>query len=129
MTALLEAAGVRFASSFGSRATGGYRADSDADVAVMPARRLDLMTESCLAVDLASALDVPAVDLVDLSRAPLRLLGRILQDPVVVHGHDDPARVEFEVLTRAKYFDFLPQQRAHQQAFLRRVATEGLGGG
>lgn len=126
--ALLAAAGVRFAYLFGSRAAGTARPDSDADVAVMADRALGLLDESRLAVDLAAALDVPSVDLVDLRRAPLRLLGRILADAVVIHGHDDPARVEFEVTARGRYFDFLPLQRAHQEAYVRRVAEEGLGG-
>lgn len=128
VTDLLTTAGVRFAYLFGSRATGTARSDSDADVAVMVDRGLSLLEESRLAVDLASALDVPSVDLVDLRRAPLRLLGRILADATVIHGRDEPTRVEFEVTTRGRYFDFLPVQRAHQEAFVRRVAAEGLRG-
>jgi len=128
VTGLLSVAGVRFAYLFGSRATASHRPDSDADIGIMPGWPIDLMTESRLAVDLAVALDVPTVDLVDMSRAPLRLLGRILLDGIIIHGRHDPARVEFEVLTRGRYFDFLPLQRAHQEEFLRHVATEGLGG-
>lgn len=128
MTEVLDAAGVRFAYLFGSRATGGHRADSDADVAVMAERPLTLLQESALALDLATALDVPSVDVVDLRTAPLRLLGRILADGVVLHGRRDPDRVEFEVRTRSRYFDFLPTLRATQQGYLRRVAAEGLHG-
>lgn len=125
-TRLLAAAGVRFAYLFGSRATGDHRLDSDADVAVCTERPLTLLAESRLADDLVAALDVPAVDLVDLRRAPLRLLGRILADGIVIYGHDEPERVEFEVSTRGRYFDFLPLQRAHQVAYVRRVAAKGL---
>lgn len=127
-TALLAAAGVRFAYLFGSRATGHHRPDSDADIAVMTDRPLTLLAESLLSVDLARALDVAAVDLVDLRRAPLRLVGRILGEGLVIHGRDDPGRVEFEVVNRGLYFDFLPLQREHQEAYLRHVAAEGMGG-
>lgn len=126
--AILADAGVRFAYLFGSRATGDHRPDSDADVAVMPSGPLDLAAEGRLAADLAVALHVPVVDLVDLRRAPLRLLGRILLDGSVIHGRDEPARIEFEIRARGQYFDFLPIQRAHRDAFLERVAAEGLDG-
>ncbi|MGQ0574228.1 MAG: type VII toxin-antitoxin system MntA family adenylyltransferase antitoxin [Pseudonocardia sp.] len=126
VTALLGAVGVRFAYLFGSRATRTHRPDSDADVAVLADEPLPLLVESRLAVDLAAALDVPRVDLVDLRRAPLRLLGRILAEGIVIHGRDEPDRVEFEVVTRGMYFDFLPMQRTIQDAYLRRVAAEGL---
>ncbi len=128
VTTLLADAGVRFAYLFGSRATGRHRPDSDADLAVLIERPLTLMAEARLSVDLARALGVPAVDLVDLRRAPLRLLGRILGEGRVIHGRDDAARVEFEVVTRGRYFDFLPRQREHQEAYLRHVAAEGMGG-
>lgn len=127
-SALLAAAGVRFAYLFGSRATGRHRPDSDADLAVLTDRPLTLLAESRLCLDLATALGVPSVDVVDLGRAPLRIVGRILGEGVVIHGREEPARVEFEVRNRGRYFDFLPQQRAHQAEYLHRVATEGLGG-
>lgn len=76
----LAAAGVRFAYLFGSRATGTARPDSDADIAIVVHTPLDLLAESVLAERLAEALDVPAVDLVDLGRAPLRLVGRVLTE-------------------------------------------------
>ena len=127
-TALLATAGVRFAYLFGSRATGRHRPDSDADIAILTDRPLTLLAESRLCVDLARALDVAAVDLVDLRRAPLRLVGRILSDGLVIHGRDHPDRVEFEVVNRGRYFDFLPMQREHQEAYLRHMAAEGRGG-
>ena len=61
-----------------------------------------------MAQALASALDVPAVDLVDLDRAPLRLKGRIVQEGQLLSSADKPARVAFEVRTRSEYFDFRP---------------------
>jgi uncharacterized protein len=125
---VLAAAGVQFAYLFGSRATGRHRSISDADIAIMPGQPLDLLAEASLADQLAQALQVPAVDLVDLRRAPLRLLGRILAESRLLYSADEPARVAFEVRTRSEYFDFLPTQRAHRDQFLRRVAVRGLDG-
>jgi len=125
---VLAAEGVRFAYLFGSRAIGRHRPDSDADIAIMPDRPLDLLAEAGLADRLAQALRVPAVDLVDLRRAPLVLRGRVLTDGRLLYSADEPGRVAFEVRTRGEYFDFLPTQRAHRDNFLRRVAAKGLDG-
>lgn len=125
---VLADAGVRFAYLFGSRATGRHRPDSDADIAIMPGAPLGLLAEAGLADRLAQALEVPAVDLVDLRRAPLVLRGRVLQEGRLLYSADEPGRVAFEVRTRSEYFDFLPTQRALRDQFLRRVAARGLDG-
>lgn len=125
---VLAEAGVRFAYLFGSRATGRERPSSDADIAIMPGRPLDLLAEASLADRLAQALEVPAVDLVDLRRAPLVLRGRVLQEGRLLYSADEPARVEFEVRTYSEYFDFLPTHQALRDHFPRRVATRGVNG-
>ncbi|MGQ0776532.1 MAG: type VII toxin-antitoxin system MntA family adenylyltransferase antitoxin [Pseudonocardiales bacterium] len=125
---VLAAAGVRFAYLFGSRATGRHHPASDADIAIMPGQPLDLLAEASLADRLAQALRVSAVDLVDLRRAPLRLLGRVLEEGRLLCSADEPGRVAFEVRTRSEYLDFLPTYRAHRDQFLRRVAAGGLDG-
>ncbi len=126
--AVLTRAGVAFAYLFGSRATGRHCAGSDADVGIRVPPPLRLLEEVALAQALASALDVPAVDLVDLDRAPLRLKGRIVQEGQLLFSADEPARVAFEVRTRSEYFDFRPTLDTHRRRFLRRVAAGGLDG-
>ena len=124
--AVLTRAGVAFAYLFGSRATGRHCAGSDADVGIKVERPLRLLEE--VAQALASALDVPAVDLVDLDRAPLRLKGRIVQEGQLLFSADEPARVAFEVRTRSEYLDFRPTLDTHRRRFLQRVAAGGLDG-
>lgn len=105
VTELLTASGVRFGDLFGSGVTDptatptwrSFRADG-----------WILWWSRGLRSISPSRWGVPRVDLVDLSGAPLGLLGRILRDRVVIHGHDEPARVEFEVRTGGPYLDFLP---------------------
>ncbi len=94
---VLAEAGVQFAYLFGSRATGRHRPASDADIAIMPGQPLDLLVEAALADRLAQAMEVPAVDLVDLLRAPLVLRGRVLQEGRLLYSADEPGRVAFEV--------------------------------
>ena len=104
----LAQAGVRFAYLFGSRASGESRVESDADVAIMGDRRLDLLERSRLAARLADALGVPDVDLVALDEARLDLRGRVVQEGRLIYSRDEPARVDFVVRTLSEYFDYLP---------------------
>jgi predicted nucleotidyltransferase len=124
--AILADAGIRFAYAFGSRVGGAARADSDADIAVMPAHDLGLLERERLAALLAKVLAVPAVDLVALDRAPLELRGQVVQDGELIYSADEPARVRFEVRTRSEYLDFLPTLRMLQRGYLARVAEHGL---
>ena len=50
--------------------------------------RWTCFTEAGLADQLANALQVPTVDLVDLRRAPLGLRGRVLQDGRLLYSAD-----------------------------------------
>jgi predicted nucleotidyltransferase len=125
---VLTEADVAFAYLFGSRATERHHAGSDADIAIKVGHPLGLLEEAALADRLAMVLQVPAVDLVDLDRASLRLKGRILQEGRILFSKDERARVAFEVRTRSEYFDFLPTLDLHRSRFLRRVAAGGLNG-
>lgn len=123
---LLAGAGVRFAYLFGSRAVGGERESSDADVAVMPGRELELRERARLADGLSRALGVSEVDLVLLDGASLELRGRAVQEGRLIFSADEPARVAFEVRTRSEYLDYLPTLREHSRRYLRQVAERGL---
>lgn len=123
---VFEAAGVRFAYLFGSRAEGTGGDASDADVAVMPGRELGLLEREQIAARLAGAFDAPDVDLVVLDRAGLELKGRVVQEGKLIYSADEPARVAFEVRTRSEYLDFLPTLKALQASYLARVADRGL---
>jgi predicted nucleotidyltransferase len=123
---ILADAGIRFAYLFGSRVSGASRANSDADVAVMPALRLGLLERERLAARLTTALGVPDVDVVSLDRASLELRGRIVQEGELIYSADEPGRVGFEVRTRSEYLDFLPTLERLQRSYLAHVADHGL---
>lgn len=97
---VLSRHGVRFAYLFGSQARGTARADSDLDVAVRFGGDRDADARFGVALRLGAELEAAVgitVDLVDLEAAPLRLVGRILAERLVLVGQDDPERVAFEV--------------------------------
>jgi uncharacterized protein len=123
---VLAEAGVIVAYLFGSRATGEPREGSDADVALIAGRELDLLEQQRLADRIARALGVPEVDLVLVDRASLELRGAVVQEGLLLFSADEPRRVAFEVRTRSEYLDFLPILRAHTRRYLRQVAEHGL---
>lgn len=96
---VLEAQPVAFAYLFGSRARHDAQPDSDVDVAVRFDEELDVSQRFAAALRLGVALEAAAgcpVDVVDLDSAPLRLVGRILSERIVLLGADAPGRVAFE---------------------------------
>jgi predicted nucleotidyltransferase len=99
---------VAFAYLFGSRATGGARADSDADIAVLPVRGLSAEQRAALRNRVAEIVEPAArteVDVVLLDEAPLPLRGRILSQRQVLYSADEPLRARWESLTGRMYAD------------------------
>ena len=80
-----------------------------------------------LAADLAEVLGTD-VDVVDLDDAELELRGRVAERGRLLHSADEIRRVRFEVDARMRWIEFRPVVRETTQAFLRRVAAEGLRG-
>ncbi|PZS34717.1 MAG: hypothetical protein DLM61_03115 [Pseudonocardiales bacterium] len=99
---------VVFAYLFGSRATGGARVDSDADIAVLPASWLSAEQRGALRNRVAEIVEPAArteVDVVLLDETPLPLRGRILSQRQVLYSADEPLRVRWESLTGRMYAD------------------------
>ncbi len=89
---------VRFAYLYGSRAAGRPRPDSDVDVGVLCE---DTVTEpervaSRCADALRAAADVGGIEVTVLNGAPIRFLGRVLRQRIVLYSRDEPGRVAFE---------------------------------
>jgi uncharacterized protein len=90
---------IRFAYLFGSHATGTAGPTSDIDVAVSvdgDADHLDVVLAAASALEAASGLR--PVDVVVLESLPLRFVGRILRQRIVLYCVDDPTRVAYESL-------------------------------
>jgi predicted nucleotidyltransferase len=122
--------GVQFAYLFGSQARGEARSDSDVDIAVyfgddVPPE--DYLTRSlALAGTLAQRVRVGPIDgLVILNEAPLRLVGRVLRDRVILYGQDDPERVDYEVRMSKLAMDFEIHAAPLDRALLAHMAAEG----
>lgn len=111
---------VRTGYLFGSRARGTEHADSDVDVAVLfaasrPRTLMGLPTELEAALEAALGLEAQVID---LERASVDLVHRVLRDGELVLDRDPAARARFEVHRRNMYFDLLP----HLERYRRRSA-------
>lgn len=99
----LSALPVEFAYLFGSRADGSHGPHSDIDVAVLLSstvaeeERLGIASRSADA--LAAATGLGGIDVTVLDDAPIRFLGRVLRQRVVIYSRDEPRRVAWESLT------------------------------
>ena len=61
-----------------------------------------------------------------INNAPLTVRGHILHEGVLVYEGNHQARVDFEVATRKRYFDFAPVAKRLQEALLDHVHREGI---
>jgi hypothetical protein len=103
---------------FGSYARGEERPNSDVDVAVLfPADASSTLIGPLAALrgDLERSLG-RQVDLIDMRRAPVDLIHRILREGHLLVERDRAERVRFEVQARNEYFDLLPYLRAYRKA-------------
>lgn len=95
---------------FGSVARGTARENSDVDVGVLfvedPPPALDAGPLD-LEGQLERVLRRPT-QLVNMNRAPVDLVHRILRDGILVCERDRSRRIRFEVRSRNEYFDLLP---------------------
>ena len=101
---------VVFAYLFGSHAAGRPQRWSDVDVAVLldeaVAPRDYLYRSLELAGLLSDASAEGRIEVLVLNDAPLRLVGRAIQQRRVLYSRDEPARVRFESLNLRQFLDF-----------------------
>ena len=113
---------VLFAYVYGSCATGTNHPFSDVDIGVY----IEPDTvDSALAIelDLSLALDKLLehnieTDVRCLNTLPLNFVGQVLAESILIYSRDESSRVDFEVRTRMKYFDFVPVLQGYHGAYI-----------
>lgn len=96
---------------FGSYALGRARPDSDVDVALLLDASFDLAADPLYRLHRMNDLSMllgREVDVVVLNNAPLVLRNQVLTYGRRIYEADHRQRVDYEVLSRQLYFDFLP---------------------
>ena len=102
---------------YGSRARGGVRRDSDIDIGVLfheaqPARLLNRCDQLAERVEAATGV---TPDVIDMERAPVDLIHRVLRDGYLLADHAPARRIAFEVNARNQYFDLLPYLQEYRK--------------
>lgn len=121
---------VEMAYLHGSMARGQPLPTSDVDIALVltelppPYERLKLELEIQAALEDACCLS--NLDVRTINNAPIVVQGQIIQEGLLLYSRDKAQRVNFEVLTRKKYFDYLPTARRMEKAFLEHIRRKGL---
>jgi len=115
---------------YGSTARGDGREGSDVDVgAFLEGGKKVLIswppTEVVLEERLSRSTGLP-VEVHVLNSAPLELLGRVLEQGVLVFSGDEVARVRLEVAIRGQYLDFKPRLAQFHKMRLAAFAERGL---
>ncbi len=117
---------------FGSVARGTAGAHSDIDLGLLFGKEAPEAGLDALGSDIAYALELRlkrVVDVVVLNRACSDLVHRVLRDGALLLETDRRARVEFEVRSRAQYFDLAPlrQLYRHRPAAARSFSDQNRG--
>lgn len=102
MANLCEQFGIDLFYIFGSYAGDTPDKLSDVDVAYLAGERVD---ELKLIVELQAIFEDEAIDLVNLKRAPLPLVHRILREGKCLYASSSRRRVDFETRAEAVYWD------------------------
>lgn len=110
---------------FGSRARGTARPDSDVDLAVVAEEGTDLLA---LGAELGEELDL-TVDVVDLADPTIPLLEQLVRDGIVVHEGHRGAGAQWRSHTLTTLETDRPWFARMRDAWLAKVAREGLGDG
>ncbi|MGC9522299.1 MAG: hypothetical protein ACP5HG_10535 [Anaerolineae bacterium] len=63
-----------------------------------------------------------------INEAPLIFRGRVVTEGILLYASDEEARIDFEVKTRLRYFDYLPVYREMRDTFLAAIRERGLYG-
>jgi hypothetical protein len=123
---------VRLVYQYGSAVRGEMLPHSDVDIAPVygPDSGLSSYDQMLLDFKIADAIGtrcgIRKADVRSIDDAPLAWKGKVLTQGRLVYSRDEAFRVDFEVLTRNRYFDFLPVIRQMQDALVKRVRERGL---
>lgn len=90
---------------FGSQVSGNTHKESDYDVAYLSVRKLDLLEEANLIIDIAPIFKSENVDLVNLNASPPFLLYKITQECQVIYTHDALAFPSLRAYAFKKYVE------------------------
>lgn len=112
---------------FGSYAFSAADKLSDIDIAYLSTKELSLKKWSALFDRLQDAFEDEAIDLVDLTKAPLTLIHRVLKQGRCLYAKDLSTKIEFESRYENLYLDTAPLRREYDSFLLKRIEDGTFG--
>ncbi len=111
---------------FGSYAKGTTTLLSDVDIAFYARRKVD---ELDLCGELMNLFGEEAIDLVDLHKAPVALVHRVLKEGKCLYATDVKVKIEFECRMESEYFDTQWMREEYFEQMIGRIenGTYGIG--
>ncbi|HEY83732.1 MAG TPA: nucleotidyltransferase domain-containing protein [Chloroflexi bacterium] len=108
---------------FGSYAAGQENANSDIDVALLLKNDVPDLPHLMLRLDVevCRALSSDRVDVLILNSTPLSLRAEVVRTGRLIASWDDAARIDFEVQTMNRWWDFKPLLDEMDQIFFQRL--------
>jgi uncharacterized protein len=139
LPAILKNRPVMLAYVYGSIAEGCPLPSSDVDIALVwlpdnkqsPYERLN--AELDIATEIEEQAGIPNADVRSINDAPLQVRGQVLTEGQLLYSRDEDLRVEYEVYTRGRYFDYQPVLELMHQSYFEHLEADlkakGLYGG
>lgn len=106
---------------FGSYATNNANVLSDLDIAFLPENKFNVDRILSLIGELQDIFEEEAIDLVDLSQAPLTLIHRVFKEGRCLYAHDLRTKIEFESRNENLYYDAEYLRKEYFDALKRRI--------
>ncbi len=100
---------------------------SDVDIALVlnPEENLSPYQRFMLELEIEVAIEnhcrISNADVRSIDNAPLSVQGQVVTEGSLLFSKDEDFRVQYEVQTRKRYFDFEPVLQQMQQAFFQRM--------
>lgn len=121
---------VMLAYVYGSVAEGCPLPTSDVDIALVwmpdcgqsPYERFQVELDIALQIEEQSG--IQNVDVRSINDAPLRVQGQVLTEGQLLYSRDEDRRVEYEVHTRTRYFDFQPVLEMMRRAYFEHLEAD-----
>ena len=65
----------------------------------------------------------PSCDVRTINHMPLVVAGNVITEGILFYCIDDDARIDFEMIIRRSYFDFLPFIKKYQRMYIEQIDT------
>jgi len=124
---------VMMAYLFGSVVDDYARPSSDVDIALVLSHNYESSAYECMLMEFDIALQIEKncgigqADVRTINQAPLTVQGSILTEGVLLFSRDEVFRVDYEVYTRTRYFDFQPVEEMMRNAFIQQIREDDPG--